>query len=246
MSDPKPSPEWAVAAAEQFLNEYSDGDLSTSEALAAIIVRHAPPQINGTWGHEQPCYFCGEQCNSLAGNPSLWPIPLCHSDEPGVVKAHHIGCVSERLHAPAESAPSQPDHSKELRVALGAYPDSDLVSLAETLTAIQQQAAVVFPLAQALAQAVRTAHVDGEGMQKDCAVCAALKKMEGALSAVPQAPAVSVSVGDYLRARRATIEASIAAEELAGNSFKEQCERTALAEITALEIELTRAGRGTK
>lgn len=48
-------------------------------------------------GHEQLCYYCGKPCNSLHGNPSLWPIPLCHPNEPGVVKWHHIGCVSERL-----------------------------------------------------------------------------------------------------------------------------------------------------
>ena len=45
----------------------------------------------------------------------------------------------------------------------------------------------------------------------------------------------------YLTARRKTIEASIAAEVLAGNQWKEACERTALAEITALECE---AGTG--
>lgn len=39
----------------------------------------------------------------------------------------------------------------------------------------------------------------------------------------------------YLDARRKTIEASIRAEMCAGNKPKEDCERTALAEITALE-----------
>lgn len=48
-------------------------------------------------GHDEPCFYCGENCNSFAGNPSLWPIPLCHRDEPGIVKWHHIGCVTERL-----------------------------------------------------------------------------------------------------------------------------------------------------
>ena len=42
----------------------------------------------------------------------------------------------------------------------------------------------------------------------------------------------------YLAARRKTIEASIAAERLAGNEWKLQCLRTALAEITALECAL--------
>lgn len=48
-------------------------------------------------GHDQPCYYCKKLCCSYAGNPSMWPIPLCHEDEPGVVKWHHTGCVSERL-----------------------------------------------------------------------------------------------------------------------------------------------------
>ena len=47
-------------------------------------------------------------------------------------------------------------------------------------------------------------------------------------------------VYEYLRGRRLTIEASIAAEHLHGNQTKEWCERAALAEITALEIELAR------
>lgn len=50
-----------------------------------------------TLGHDEPCYFCGERCNALSGNPSEWPIPLCHEDEPGVAKAHHVGCVSGKL-----------------------------------------------------------------------------------------------------------------------------------------------------
>lgn len=51
----------------------------------------------GMQGHGEPCYYCGEPCDSLTGNPSMWPIPLCHSDEPGRVKRHHSGCVSRRL-----------------------------------------------------------------------------------------------------------------------------------------------------
>lgn len=50
-------------------------------------------------GHEQPCYYCGEPCDGFAANPSRWPLPLPHADEPGVDKWHHTGCVLERLHA---------------------------------------------------------------------------------------------------------------------------------------------------
>lgn len=49
-----------------------------------------------------PCYYCGEPTERFAGNPSRWPVYLCHADEPGVSKPHHAGCVSERL---AENEP---------------------------------------------------------------------------------------------------------------------------------------------
>lgn len=48
-------------------------------------------------GHGEPCYYCGKPCNSYAGNPREWPVALCHSDDPGKVKWHHAGCISERL-----------------------------------------------------------------------------------------------------------------------------------------------------
>lgn len=48
-------------------------------------------------GHAKPCYYCQEGCDSLAANPSRWPIPMCHADDPGRVKWHHIGCVAERV-----------------------------------------------------------------------------------------------------------------------------------------------------
>lgn len=46
-------------------------------------------------------------------------------------------------------------------------------------------------------------------------------------------------LSDYIASRRKTIEATIAAEELAGNRPKAAMERKALAEITALEIWLS-------
>lgn len=50
-----------------------------------------------TEGRDEPCYYCKKPCDSLAGNPGLWPIGLPHADEPGVVKWHHAACVLERL-----------------------------------------------------------------------------------------------------------------------------------------------------
>ena len=49
-------------------------------------------------GHGENCYYCAKACDSLAGNPSMWPVGLCHPDAPGRLKWHHTGCVSERLH----------------------------------------------------------------------------------------------------------------------------------------------------
>jgi len=51
-----------------------------------------------------------------------------------------------------------------------------------------------------------------------------------------------LTIHQYLTGRRKAIEGSIAAEVLAGKTFKESCERTALAEITALECEIGRSG----
>lgn len=74
-----------------------------AEAKAALEAANARAGKCGMEGHHEPCYYCGEQCNSLVGKPSRWPVALCHSDEPGVVKWHHTGCVMERL-ARAERA----------------------------------------------------------------------------------------------------------------------------------------------
>jgi hypothetical protein len=48
-------------------------------------------------GHDEPCFYCKEPCDSFAGNPGKWPIPLCHADDPGRVKWHHVDCVTDRL-----------------------------------------------------------------------------------------------------------------------------------------------------
>lgn len=53
-------------------------------------------------GQPKTCYYCGHMTDELSGNPSKWPIPLCHADDPGVPKYHHIGCVQERLSESAE------------------------------------------------------------------------------------------------------------------------------------------------
>jgi hypothetical protein len=54
-------------------------------------------------GHGEPCYYCGEACNGFAGNPSLWPIGMCHREDPGVTKWHHTGCLYRRVIAGEEA-----------------------------------------------------------------------------------------------------------------------------------------------
>jgi len=80
------SPETALAEARGRVAELT----TEVDSLRALL------EMNE--GHDEPCYYCGEPCNGLAGNPALWPIALCHSDDPGRVKWHHEGCVSKRLH----------------------------------------------------------------------------------------------------------------------------------------------------
>jgi hypothetical protein len=67
------------------------------EAELADMTKQRDTLLVPTIGHRKPCYYCNEPCNDLAGNPSRWSIPLCHADDPGRVKYHHVGCVSERL-----------------------------------------------------------------------------------------------------------------------------------------------------
>lgn len=44
------------------------------------------------------CFFCGEQTNSLAGNPGRWALSLpVDPNEPGRPKTVCTGCVLERL-----------------------------------------------------------------------------------------------------------------------------------------------------
>jgi hypothetical protein len=57
----------------------------------------AQARITEVESHNKSCHYCGAPCDNLAANPGLWAVGLCHADEPGVVKWHHIGCVSAKL-----------------------------------------------------------------------------------------------------------------------------------------------------
>jgi hypothetical protein len=48
-------------------------------------------------GHRKLCYYCNKECNSFAGDPAQWPIGFLHKEEPGKLKWHHSGCVTDRL-----------------------------------------------------------------------------------------------------------------------------------------------------
>lgn len=48
-------------------------------------------------GHDQPCYYCEKQTSDIAGDPGMWSVALCHTDDPGKIKWHHQRCIFERL-----------------------------------------------------------------------------------------------------------------------------------------------------
>ena len=62
--------------------------------------RHCPTRrSDNSWPHGKPCYYCGEPIDNLSATPSQWNCgPLCHGDQPGVVRPHHVGCVADRLY----------------------------------------------------------------------------------------------------------------------------------------------------
>lgn len=102
--DPKPlSPEevdaleraWAQRDERQSVLEM----LANIPALIATVRDRERQRDNAQRAMEGdgPCYYCGKPVNNLAGNPGLWSVGLCHADDPGVVKWHHVKCVSERL-----------------------------------------------------------------------------------------------------------------------------------------------------
>jgi hypothetical protein len=76
---------------DELVRRCADGERERDDALAKL------KELGALQGHNTPCYYCKTPCNAVAGSPSLWPIPLCHKDDPGKVKWHHIGCVMKRL-----------------------------------------------------------------------------------------------------------------------------------------------------
>ncbi len=85
-------------------------------------------QIEIGSGHREPCYYCGKPCNNFHGSPSKWAIPLCHRDDPGRVKFHHIGCVSALLDQLGDPGPqpavSDADRAEALEWIRDACPNT--------------------------------------------------------------------------------------------------------------------------
>ena len=48
------------------------------------------------------CTFCGEATNDLHGNPQKWALWFTDPDGTGIVRAHHVGCVQDRLKIAAD------------------------------------------------------------------------------------------------------------------------------------------------
>jgi hypothetical protein len=81
-------------------------DSSVCDAINdwATRLESAKGEVQGVGLSEGECAFCGEPVNSLAGNPSRWPLTFSHPDGTGKVKHHHVGCVVTRLFStPPES-----------------------------------------------------------------------------------------------------------------------------------------------
>jgi hypothetical protein len=63
-----------------------------------------PPDTSWKWeteyseeGHNRPCYYCGELCDNLSGDPGKWSVGYPEKEEPGKVKYHHMECLLKRL-----------------------------------------------------------------------------------------------------------------------------------------------------
>lgn len=75
------------------------------DQVGEVVARLRGPSI----GEDGPCFYCGEQTCSVAGDPGRWPLVFCQPEGTGIVRFHHTSCVTERLAAlaatPAEDTP---------------------------------------------------------------------------------------------------------------------------------------------
>lgn len=73
-----------------------------AEDVSTVLAALRGAGRGGNDDDDGPCYYCGKMTGSLAANPNLWPLRFPHDDDPGVVKYHHVGCVTDRLAAQPE------------------------------------------------------------------------------------------------------------------------------------------------
>lgn len=96
-------------------------------------------------GNGETCYYCGEPCNSFAGDPGLWPILLCHPEAPGVARAHHDRCVSQRLHPKDLTDPDRRFFARraaelaEAHCSGMGYPEGDAHTLASVIESAMRE-----------------------------------------------------------------------------------------------------------
>lgn len=84
--------ERAVVAAWRYHVE----DAETALAAIQAQPKAKRPQINSL--HDEPCFYCGDPCNSLTGNPGLWPLALpVDASRQGHAVPVHMKCVLTRL-----------------------------------------------------------------------------------------------------------------------------------------------------
>lgn len=83
------------------------------------------PRTSEALVDSEDCAFCGEPCDTLAANPGLWPVRLCHPDGTGIAKNHHHQCVIDRLFPRTNDALTDEDR---LRVWLN---NSGLIRISE-------------------------------------------------------------------------------------------------------------------
>jgi len=90
-----------------------------AEPLLALLRRHRGSETPPPRGHDEPCGYCGEPCDDLAGDPGKWSVRLSAGlvgGEPGKARWFHQRCVTERL----EKSPTPRVDERMVAIALAA------------------------------------------------------------------------------------------------------------------------------
>lgn len=68
-----------------------------NDLVADIFIDISSLEMTTAKDKDAPCWYCGEMTDSLAGNPSKWPLFFVNDGTGGECVAHHTGCVISRL-----------------------------------------------------------------------------------------------------------------------------------------------------